>query len=124
MLLEGRCLAIREVFLQEGVRRTRPVGGRSIPTGAVGLMSATLAQTDTALTGSISLSNSLCFPGGPLSGTITGNTIAATIAISGIQLAALSGTVTADGNTIDGAYAVTSGSCEGDYGIFTLKRSQ
>jgi hypothetical protein len=66
--------------------------------------------------------NSVCFPGGPLSGTITGSTISATITISGIELASLSGTVQTDGNTIDGTYFVTSGACFDDYGIFTLKR--
>jgi hypothetical protein len=93
----------------------------SIPTDVVGTMSATLVQTGTALKGSIVL-NSVCFPGGPLSGTITGSAISATITISGIELAGLSGTVQTDGNTIDGVYAVTHGACTGDYGIFTLKR--
>jgi uncharacterized protein (TIGR03437 family) len=95
----------------------------SIPTGAFGTMSATLVQTGTALTGSISLS-SICFPGGPLSGTVSGNAINATITISGFQLAALDGTVSTDASSINGAYLVTYGSCTGDYGIYTLSRSK
>jgi hypothetical protein len=86
-------------------------------------MSATLVQTGTALTGSILL-NSVCFPGGPLSGTITGSTISGNISISGIELASIAGTVEPDGNTIDGAYVVVSGLCAGDYGVFFLNRSQ
>jgi uncharacterized protein (TIGR03437 family) len=94
----------------------------SIPSGALGLMSAKLAQTGSTLTGSISL-DSICFPGGPFSGTVS-DTIDGTITISGIQLAALKGQVTSDGKTINGAYLVTFGSCNGDYGIFTLSRSK
>jgi uncharacterized protein (TIGR03437 family) len=97
--------------------------GSWVVLSAYGPMSATLAEAGTALTGSVSLS-SVCFPGGPLSGTVTGNAINATITISGIELAALSGTVQTGGNTIDGYYAVASGSCAGDYGVFTLTRSE
>jgi hypothetical protein len=66
--------------------------------------------------------NSVCFPGGPLSGTISGTNISAAISISGIQLAELTGTVISPGNTIDGYYAVLTGSCAGDYGAYTLQR--
>jgi uncharacterized protein (TIGR03437 family) len=93
----------------------------SIPTGVVGTVSAKLVQTGTALTGSISL-NSTCFPGGPLSGTVIGSAINATITISGIQLASLDGTVTTS-NSIEGAYLVSYSLCT-DYGFYFLNRAQ
>jgi uncharacterized protein (TIGR03437 family) len=68
--------------------------GSIIVPNAYGSLSTTLVQSGTSLTGSITL-DSVCFPGGPLSGTISGNQISATIAISGIQLAAISGAVDA-----------------------------
>jgi hypothetical protein len=93
----------------------------SIPTSAVGTMSASLAQAGTALSGNTFL-NSTCFPGGPLTGTINASTISASITIANTLVAQLNGNVRPDGNNIDGTYAVLSGDCKGDYGIFTLTR--
>jgi len=97
--------------------------GSVVVPSAYGLLSATLVQAGTSLTGSIRL-DSVCFPGGPLSGTISGTNISAAVSISGIQLAALGGTVDATGNTINGLYSVLSGTCAGDWGVFTLHRVQ
>jgi uncharacterized protein (TIGR03437 family) len=95
----------------------------SIPSLAVGTMSATLVQTGSTLSGSLLLS-STCFPGGPVSGTVSGSTINATITISGFKLATIDGNVSTDGRTINGAYVVTYGLCTGDYGVYTLSRAQ
>jgi hypothetical protein len=75
-----------------------------------------------SLIGSITLTSSSCFSGGPLSGTVAGNQISAVITISGSQVATLTATVDASGNIINGSYGVTSGPCAGDKGIFNLTR--
>lgn len=97
-------------------------GSIVVPT-AFGKITASFVQTGTSLTGYVQL-DSVCFPGGPLSGTITGTHLSAAITISGIELASVSATVDSTGNTITGAYGVLSGACAGDLGIFSLNRSQ
>ena len=91
---------------------------------AYGLLSASLVQNGTTVTGTITLTNSLCVAGGDVSGTINGNTLTLNLLVGPPQpLAVFIGTIDATGKSVEGAYGVYLGACTGDYGIFTATKN-
>lgn len=111
--------------IQTGVTGTWQGAWGSVPSpNSYGPLSATLTQTGSAVTGTVTLTFSPCFTTGTLSGTISGNTISLTGTFPPQQQVLFSGTTssTATEAQINGAYAVSSGLCAGDYGIFTVTK--
>jgi uncharacterized protein (TIGR03437 family) len=91
---------------------------------ALGGLSASLTQNGTAVSGTVTLTNSSCVPGGDVSGTISGNTLSLGLYVGPPQPQVIFlGTVDASGNSILGTYAVHLGDCAGDYGVITLNRT-
>jgi hypothetical protein len=89
-----------------------------------GSIDATLTQTGSSISGSVSFTGSPCFAGGPISGNVGGANIAAALNAGGIHVtfsAAVSGV---GDDMMNGTYSVVSaGACTGDTGTITLTRT-
>jgi hypothetical protein len=88
--------------------------------GDSGLATFSLTQTDTAITGTVSVTGDDCLTTGNVSGTISGNSATLTIQ-SGAESVTLIATADTSTNTLTGDwnYAASSLGCEGETGNFT-----
>ena len=89
------------------------ISGHVISSGTI---SMTITQSDSAFSGSITMSGSSCFPTSTIAGwTVMGDTVS----WSSPGIGSFTGTIS--GATISGTYSVTSaGECSGDTGIFSV----
>jgi hypothetical protein len=81
-----------------------------------GTLSMTITQSDTAFSGSITMSGSPCFTTATVTGwTVVGNAVS----WSSPEIGNFSGTIS--GASISGTYSVTAaGACFGDTGVFSI----
>jgi tetratricopeptide (TPR) repeat protein len=93
------------------------VGTWNDPTsGDSGSISLNLTQTDTSVTGTVSVTGSDCISTGTITGTVSGSTLNSEI-VSGDFTASYNATCTS--TSMNGTYGVTSGECDGDVGNFS-----
>jgi hypothetical protein len=82
----------------------------------------TLAQSGSSISGTLTLTGA-CAASAPLSATLSGNNISATLTENG-QVVNLTGTVTSDGGSANGTYTSAAGGCtNGDSGTWTATRT-
>lgn len=87
-----------------------------------GTASGQINQTGSSVSGTLSLSGTPCAQTAAFSGTLNGTSLNATLNESG-QNVSLTGTVTTDGNSGNGAYTTPSGGCtNGDAGTWSGSR--
>ena len=87
---------------------------------AGGALYVELQQNGSALTGSIDVTNSPCLARGAVSGTVSGDD-ATFGAVQGADTIVFSASI-ANASSMGGTYAVTTGECAGDAGVFSLTR--
>jgi tetratricopeptide (TPR) repeat protein len=90
-------------------------------TGSTGNISLTLNQTNTSVTGNVSITGSECISTGSLSGTVIGNTLDSVIT-SGEVRASLRA-INCTSTSINGTLEITSGSCAGDIENFSISKT-
>ena len=83
--------------------------------GSLGAITATFNQSGSSFTGTVVITNSSCFSGGTISGSVSGNNISFSAPYGNF-----SGTFT--GTSMSGTYNVTSTACVGDTGTFKLQK--
>jgi hypothetical protein len=83
--------------------------------GNLGAITATFNQSGSSFTGTAVITNSPCFSGGTISGSISGNNISFSAPYGNF-----SGNFT--DSSMSGTYNVTSGACTGDTGTFKLQK--
>jgi tetratricopeptide (TPR) repeat protein len=89
------------------------IGTWSESTGTSGNVSLTLTQTNSSVTGTVSITGSNCITTGTLSGTVSGNNLQANIVGTGASLNA-----TCTSTSMNGTLEFTSGECAGVTGNF------
>ncbi len=87
------------------------------------LLSGTLVQTGSQISGTLNISGSPCATSGTLTGTINNSSVTMVLT-EGIQNVSLQGAVAPDGNSITGTYQTPVGGCtNGDSGTFSATRN-
>jgi len=92
------------------------IGTWTDSSGHSGNLSFTLTQTNTSLSGTVSINGHECISTGTLSGTVTGSNVDLVI-VSGPDTASFNANCTSA--SINGTFEITSGSCAGDIGNFS-----
>lgn len=95
-------------------------------TELTGLLNVTFTQTGNQLNGDVDVDGTFCFDTGTITGTVSGNDITFGLAdgLSDVEYTGAFKKDTATGDdTIEGNYAVTTGTCAGDTGVFVLYRT-
>jgi hypothetical protein len=95
------------------------IDGKSNASGAI---SATFAQSDGSVTGTLTIPGWICSASsqGNVSGSISGNDVQANANFGLVTAVSFSGN--ASGNQLTGSYSITSGVCSGDSGSFTMSK--
>jgi hypothetical protein len=87
--------------------------------GSTGTASGTLAQSASSFSGTLALAGAVCAASAPISGTVSGTNITATLTENG-QAVDLTGTVAPSGQSASGTYTAAPGGCtNGDSGTWS-----
>lgn len=89
--------------------------------GQAGTLSATLTQSGSDLTGSLTLTNSLLFSSASVRGTLAGSSVTLTLSATGGYAGEIRGTLSGS-DSVAGTYTITQGGSTADTGTFTLAR--
>ena len=84
-----------------------------------GYIAVSMVQSGTSISGTAVLTGSPNFPNCSMSGSVSGNTMNAT-GVSGSNTVVFTATCTS--TSMNGTYAVSAGSCAGDYGTFSMNK--
>lgn len=86
-----------------------------------GNLAATLTQSGTSVSGTVSITESPCISSGSVSGTVSGNNVVFGV-VSGTDT--ITYTATCTSTSMSGTYSVNTGECAGDTGTFSMTKGQ
>jgi outer membrane biogenesis lipoprotein LolB len=85
--------------------------------------SASITQSSTSVSGTVTFSNDPCATAAPLAGSISGTSLSLQVT-EGTQVVDLTGTVNSGSTAMSGTYSAPSGGCtEGDFGSWAASKS-
>jgi hypothetical protein len=87
-----------------------------------GMLTTLLAQSETTLSGEVTITGTACLMGGAVSGTVDGDTVVFGVVFAGDAQANFVGTVLDDGATLEGTYEVSGGTCAEDSGTWRVAK--